>query len=522
MAEQLNDEEWDPIDDPDPIEEIQPFTTEDVQIKARKMDNKHSRYLYISSIFRLAEMKKETGNQLYKTKKYAEALAVYTEVIELCPNSPAYYGNRAACYMMLGKYHDALADAKKCIAIDPGFVKAYPRVMKCSLIVGDNIGARAAMEKVLELDPSNSAILSEKKNLEHLEKYLQEAEVAYGKKDFRKVVYCMDRCCDVSTSCVTFKLRKAECLAFLGRFQEAQEISNDVLHINKQNVDAIYVRGMCLYYQDNIDRAFMHFQQVLRLAPDHTKAMEIYKRAKSLKQKKEDGNTAFKMEKYAEAFDLYTQALTIDPQNILANAKLHFNKALIYAKLRKFRESLEECTEALKLDESYLKALLKRAACYMELGDFEEAVRDYEQACKMDKSRDNKRLLQEAKLALKKSKRKDYYKILGIDKNASTDDIKKAYRKRAMVHHPDKHANASEGEKKEQEKKFKEVGEAYGILSDPKKRARYDNGHDLEDMEGGIYEMDPNAMFQSFFGHHGGGYQFQAGSMPHGFTAHFG
>lgn len=49
---------------------------------------------------------------------------------------------------------------------------------------------------------------------------------------------------------------------------------------------------------------------------------------------------------------------------------------------------------------------------------------------------ENKRLLQEAKLALKKSKRKDYYKILGVDKNASTDEVKKAYRKRALVHHP--------------------------------------------------------------------------------------
>lgn len=54
---------------------------------------------------------------------------------------------------------------------------------------------------------------------------------------------------------------------------------------------------------------------------------------------------------------------------------------------------------------------------------------------------DNKRLLMEAKMALKKSKRKDYYEILGIDKNASTDDIKKAYRKRAMVHHPGKLEN---------------------------------------------------------------------------------
>ena len=47
-----------------------------------------------------------------------------------------------------------------------------------------------------------------------------------------------------------------------------------------------------------------------------------------------------------------------------------------------------------------------------------------------------KRLLHEAKLALKKSQRKDYYKILGVDRNANDDEIKKAYKKRALVHHP--------------------------------------------------------------------------------------
>ena len=73
----------------------------------------------------------------------------------------------------------------------------------------------------------------------------------------------------------------------------------------------------------------------------------------------------------------------------------------------------------------------------MDLEMFDEAVRDYEMANKMDRgNQEVRQLLQQAKLELKKSKRKDYYKILGVAKDANDDDIKKAYRKRALVHHP--------------------------------------------------------------------------------------
>ena len=145
----------------------------------------------------------------------------------------------------------------------------------------------------------------------------------------------------------------------------------------------------------------------------------------------------------------------------------------------------------------------------------------------------SRQLLQEAKLELKKSKRKDYYKILGVEKSANDDEIKKAYRKRAMVHHPDRHSSASENEKKDHETKFKEVGEAYAILSDEKKRRMYDSGQDLEDGGGhGFHDVDPNSIFQAFFGGGmggmggmGGGQHFQFGGAPgHGqsFSFQFG
>ena len=69
--------------------------------------------------------------------------------------------------------------------------------------------------------------------------------------------------------------------------------------------------------------------------------------------------------------------------------------------------------------------------------------------------------------------KRDYYEVLGVSKSASADEIKKAYRKKAIQYHPDKNPGD-----KEAEEKFKEAAEAYEVLSNPDKRARYDQfGH---------------------------------------------
>jgi molecular chaperone DnaJ len=82
--------------------------------------------------------------------------------------------------------------------------------------------------------------------------------------------------------------------------------------------------------------------------------------------------------------------------------------------------------------------------------------------------------------------KRDYYEVLGITKGASEAEIKKAYRKMAMKFHPDKFSNATDKEKEEAESKFKEINDAYQVLSDSQKKAQYDKfGHAAFEGAGG-------------------------------------
>ena len=86
------------------------------------------------------------------------------------------------------------------------------------------------------------------------------------------------------------------------------------------------------------------------------------------------------------------------------------------------------------------------------------------------------------------AEKRDYYEVLGVSKNASDDEIKKAYRKLAVKYHPDKNPGD-----KEAEAKFKEINEAHDVLSDKQKRARYDQfGHaGVGGASGGAYGGNP-------------------------------
>ena len=113
------------------------------------------------------------------------------------------------------------------------------------------------------------------------------------------------------------------------------------------------------------------------------------------------------------------------------------------------------------------------------------------------------------------AEKRDYYEVLGVQKNANADEIKKAYRKAAIQYHPDKHPGD-----KQAEEKFKEAAEAYDVLSNPDKRARYDQfghagmsgaaggGGGFGGFSGGGFSMeDIFSQFGDIFGGHFSGYR---------------
>ena len=171
------------------------------------------------------------------------------------------------------------------------------------------------------------------------------------------------------------------------------------------------------------------------------------------------------------------------------------------------------CDEALTMYENSLYGLLSKAHRHMEAENYEACISVLEKAKEHHPQANQiNALLQKAQVALKRSKTKDYYKVLGVPSDADERQIKAAYRKMTRLHHPDK-AIKTGISKEAAEKKMASINEAYEVLSDPELRARFDRGDDPnshEGQRGQPFQGSPFGQGQPFVFHqgHGGGQQF--------------
>jgi tetratricopeptide (TPR) repeat protein len=137
-----------------------------------------------------------------------------------------------------------------------------------------------------------------------------------------------------------------------------------------------------------------------------------------------------------------------------------------YDKLGARNQAADECAAAVKLNDNYIKAHVKRAEIFMSQAKYEEAVICYEHVCELDSTKkdDAMRRINLAKELSKTTKKRDQHEILGLRPHFTLDDLRASYKQKARAHHPDKHSDADVVTRRIQEKIFKEASEAYSFF----------------------------------------------------------
>ncbi|KAF2875525.1 hypothetical protein BDV95DRAFT_484817 [Massariosphaeria phaeospora] len=482
-----------------------------------------------------AEEYKAAGNKFFKIKDYAAAIREYSKAIEADPKNGTYYSNRAAALITANRFVEALEDCKTADELDPNN-------QKISLRLGRVYTSLGRPDEAIAVYNSINATAKDMQPAVIMQKHLRQAEETTKRGGSGSmVIHALNEAERGLGPRVDrprkWTLLRGEAHLRMGNVNalgEAQNVAMSLLRRNNQDPDALVLRGRAMYAQGENEKAIQHFRQALSCDPDFKDAVRNLRMVQKLERMKEEGNAAFKGGRFQAAIDTYSKALEVDPSNKNTNSKILQNRALCYTRLKKWAPAMADCDKALELDPSYTKARKTRAKALGESGNWEEAVREYKAIHEANPAEPGiAKDIRSAELELKKSKRKDYYKLLGIEKDATEQEIKKAYRKLAIIHHPDKNPDDETAAER-----FKEIQEAHETLSDTQKRARYDSGEDLIDPSemfggggggfpgggmGGV-QIDPEMLFSMFGGAsgggggmgggRGGGFSFQGGGGP--------
>jgi len=186
------------------------------------------------------------------------------------------------------------------------------------------------------------------------------------------------------------------------------------------------------------------------------------------------------------------------------------------------------CEETLRINPQSIVAIVSKATRLINEDLFEEAIRLLQNAKdEIDGAANDRRIqkkLQDAHTLLRRSKSKDYYKVLGVSRDATEREIKKAYRKLTKQYHPDKYRGTMTPE--QIQTKMSAINEAHEVLINPELRERFDNGDDPNSQEGRNPFAQGGNPFAGFGGQqpfmfrqqHGGG----GGGSPFGHGGGFG
>ncbi|KAK9284527.1 hypothetical protein L1049_023702 [Liquidambar formosana] len=379
---------------------------------------------------------KKAGNELYRRGNFVEALLLYDRAVSISPDNAAYRSNRAAALMALGRLGEAVRECEEAVRLEPGYGRAHQRLASLYLRLGQVENARRHL--CFSGQQSDSAELQK---LHSLDKHLNRCGDARKIGDWKSAL----RECDAAItagaeSSPQLNACRAEALLKLHHLEDADYSLSNIPKIEPYSPSmsqtkffGMLAEAYVLYVRAEVEMALGRFENAVSMAEQaglidysNIEVAKLLNNVKLVARARARGNDLFSSGRFAEACLAYGEGLKYDT----CNSVLYCNRAVCWSKLGLWEQSVEDCNQALKIQPSYTKALLRRAVSNGKLERWAEAVRDYE-VLRRELPDDNEvaESLFHAQFALKKSRGDEANNMKfggGVEEVSSLDQFKAA------------------------------------------------------------------------------------------------
>ncbi len=479
---------------------------------------------------------------------HSDALTYFDAAIVRDPSNYLTIFQRGATYLSIGRNAQASVDFDKVLKIKPDFEGALLQRAKIKAKTGDWAAAKddylkagkGSSQEMIDLEEARGAALL--------------AEEAEKKHDWEGCVTQASVAIMTASTSLLLRQLRARCRFEKGEVQEGVNDLNHVLQIRPGSLEPYPRMSSMLFYSlGDMDKGVEKVNECLRSDADYEPCKKLRRREKQLSKTLEKIRSLMDSRQFNSASKLlagvredvgalaeikedvaqFTQSSFIHPKSPNGLYAAYVERACeCFREMNSPKRAAPFCAEALTDNPTSLHGLLYQAQKQLDAEEFDAAMATLNTAKENHPSSQTaQQKLQEAQVLLKRSKQKDYYKVLGIDREADERTIKRAYRNLVKVHHPDK--AVGRGMTKEQaEKKMAQINEAYEVLNDAELKAKFDKGEDPNDpmaQQGGHpFQGSPFGGGQQFFfqqgGFPGGGqrqFKFQQGPGGGGFPFEF-